>query len=329
MFARSTFRATQPLNRSARRYATEAGGVGDFNALPYAAGAIGIAGGVYWYFSGASAPATAAKIRQAVGPESKKAFTGGDQGFLSLQVADVETVNHNTKLLRFKLPKPDQVSGLTVASAILTKYEDPEDKTPILRPYTPIEEGEKGFLNLLVKKYPNGLMSTHIHHLTPGQHLDIMGPIPKYSWDENKHEHIALIGGGTGITPLYQLARAIFNNPNDRTKVTLVFGNVTEEDILLKKQLDELERAYPQRFSVFYVLSKPSEEWTGGKGHISKDLLKTILPSPKSKNIKLFVCGPPGLMKAMSGNMANPIDQGELTGALQELGYSKGQVYKF
>ncbi|CRK47807.1 hypothetical protein BN1723_020399, partial [Verticillium longisporum] len=88
-------------------------------------------------------------------------------------------------------------------------------------------------------------MSTHMHDMTPGQRLDFKGPLPKYAWTANKHEHIALVAGGTGITPMYQLARAIFNNPADKTKVTLVFGNVTEEDILLRKEFAELENTYP------------------------------------------------------------------------------------
>ena len=172
-------------------------------------------------------------------------------------------------------------------------------------------------------------MSTHIHNMTPDQRLDFKGPLPKYAWTENKHDHIALVAGGTGITPMYQLARAIFNNPNDKTKVTLVFGNVTEEDILLRKELAELENTYPQRFRAFYVLDKPPKTWAGGSGFISKELLKTVLPEPKEENIKVFVCGPPGLMKAVSGNKVSPKDQGELTGSLKELGYKPEQVYKF
>ncbi|GKT91929.1 NADH-cytochrome B5 reductase 2 [Colletotrichum tofieldiae] len=165
-------------------------------------------------------------------------------------------------------------------------------------------------------------MSTHMHDMTPGQRLDFKGPLPKYPWSPNKHDHIALVAGGTGITPMYQLARAIFNNPEDKTKVTLVFGNVTEEDILLKKEFSELENTYPQRFRAFY-------EWAGNKGFITKDLLKQVLPEPKSENIKVFVCGPPGLMNAVSGNKKSPKDQGELVGALKELGYKPEQVYKF
>lgn len=192
-----------------------------------------------------------------------------------------------------------------------------------------LSSDEQGFVDLVVKKYPDGPMSSHIHTLVPGQTLDIKGPLPKYEWTANKHEHVALVAGGSGITPMYQLLRGIFKNPEDKTQVTLIFGNVTEEDILLKNKFDELENTYPQRFRAFYVLDKPPASWAGNSGFITKDLLKTVLPEPKSGNIKVFVCGPPGLMNAISGNKVSPKDQGELTGALKELGYSAEQVFKF
>lgn len=173
-------------------------------------------------------------------------------------------------------------------------------------------------------------MSEHMHSMKPGQRLDFKGPLPKYPWTTNKHEHIALITGGTGITPMYQLCRAIFKNPEDKTKVTLVFGNISEEDILLKKEFEELENTYPQRFRAFYVLDNPPEGWKQGKGYITKELLKTVLPEPKEGDkVKVFVCGPPGLYKAVSGAKKSPKDQGELSGHLAELGYNADQVYKF
>jgi len=158
---------------------------------------------------------------------------------------------------------------------------------------------------------------------------DISRPIAKYPMAHNKHDHVAMICGGTGITPMYQVARGIFKNPEDKTKVTLIFGNISEEDILLKDKFDELENTHPRRFKVFYTLDKPSESWPSGKGHITKELLKTVLPEPKEENIKIFICGPPGMYKAISGPKKSPSDQGELDGALKELGYSKEQVFKF
>ncbi|KAM3532724.1 hypothetical protein NHJ13051_000187 [Beauveria bassiana] len=353
MFARSAFRAAQPLRMHARRFATETGpsatqqaakpaaaappppptpsggSGGGSNAALYVLGAAALGGGGYYYYSTSASQGAGAGAGVSKQP-AKPAFVGGDQGFLSLKLSEVVDVNHNTKRFRFELPEKDMVPGLPIASAVLAKYKGEGDAKATLRPYTPInDENEPGYVELLVKQYPGGPMSTHIHNLQPGQTLDIKGPLPKYAWAENKHDHIGLIAGGTGITPMFQLARGIFQNANDKTKVTMVFGNVSKEDILLKKELEELENTYPQRFRAFYVLDKAPEEWRGSTGFISKELLKTVLPEPKSENIKIFVCGPPGLMKAISGNKVSPQDQGELSGALQELGYNKDQVYKF
>ncbi|KAF3041743.1 NADH-cytochrome b5 reductase [Didymella heteroderae] len=339
MFARQIFRPARQLQQQVRRYASDAPKPGSNSVLYTGIGAAGLAG-AYLYLRGGDSPsgqqgnappsAEESKIPVSTG-EAKKAFTGGDQGFLSLVLEKSEIVNHNTKKLTFKLPEEDQESGLPVASAVITKYKGPEMKKPVIRPYTPISDvDQKGTVDFIIKKYPDGPMSEHMHNLEPGQRLDIKGPIPKYQWSENKHEHIALIAGGTGITPMWQTARAIFKNPNDKTKVTLVFGNVSEEDILLKREWEHLENTYPQRFRAFYVLDNPPEQWQGGKGFVTKELLKTVLPEPKEGDkIKIFVCGPPGMYKAISGGKKSPQDQGELEGYLKELGYSKDQVYKF
>ena len=85
--------------------------------------------------------------------DATKAFTGGDQGFISLKLDSVENINHNTKKFRFALPEGDQVSGLVIASAILTKYKGPEMEKPVIRPYTPVsDEGKHTFHSEVVRK---------------------------------------------------------------------------------------------------------------------------------------------------------------------------------
>ncbi|EYE94500.1 cytochrome b5 reductase family protein [Aspergillus ruber CBS 135680] len=320
MFARQAFRCSQPFKQGLRKYSTEAPKGKSLTPVYVTVGLAGAGIGFYRYSTGA---ATAEAPRQ-------KVFVGGDQGWVDLKLAEVETLSHNTKRFRFEFEDKEAVSGLQVASALLAKFKPAGAEKPVIRPYTPTnDEEEPGQLELVIKAYPNGPMSEHFHSMNVGQRMEFKGPLPKYPWEANKHDHIALIAGGTGITPMYQLARQIFKNPDDKTKVTLVFGNVSEDDILLKKELSDLENTYPQRFKAFYVLDNPPKGWTGGKGYINKDLLKTVLPEPKEGNIKLFVCGPPGLYKAISGTKVSPKDQGELDGVLKELGYNKDQVFKF
>lgn len=342
MLARSLFKSAAPLKSNVRRYATEPPRGGSSTAL-YAGLAAAAGFGGYYYLSRTGQPGNPQQAGFGAPPSSQEestvpktvdkpsaAFTGGDQGWIDLKLESSEPVSHNTKRLRFALPDAENVSGLHIASSILTKYKGPEQEKPTIRPYTPInDEDTKGYLEFVIKRYPDGPMSEHLHEMKPGHRLDFKGPIPKYPWNENKHDHIALIAGGTGITPMFQLCRAVFNNPNDKTKVTLVFANVTEEDILLKRELEDLENTYPQRFRAFYVLDNPPEGWMQGKGRIDKKLLKTVLPEPKSENLKIFVCGPPGMYKAISGTKKSPADQGDLSGILSELGYTKEQVYKF
>lgn len=108
-----------------------------------------------------------------------------------------EQVNHNTKVLKFALPSEDHVIGLNIASALLTKYKGPNDEKPTIRPYTPVsEEDTKGYVELMVKKYPDGPMSTHLCEMEKNQRIDFKGPILKYKYEPNTHSTIGLIAAG-------------------------------------------------------------------------------------------------------------------------------------
>ena len=124
----------------------------------------------------------------------------------------------------------------------------------------------------------------------------------------------------------------ILANPADKTKVSLVFGNITESDIILKEQIDARAKAHPDKFSVYYVVDKSeSPKWSGGVGYCTKEMLSAKLPPPTDKSM-VYVCGPPPMYKAVCGPKGTPEDpkaQGELGGLLNELGYTSQGVFKF
>ena len=70
------------------------------------------------------------------------------------------------------------------------------------------------------------------------------------------HTGAGMLAGGTGVTPMFQVVNAILRDPRDKTQLSLIFANVTEDDILLRTELDTLAAVHPN-FSVHYVLNNP------------------------------------------------------------------------
>ncbi|XP_010250026.1 PREDICTED: NADH-cytochrome b5 reductase-like protein [Nelumbo nucifera] len=295
--------------------------------IPYGAIAA-VSGGIsyYYYFSSPNV-VQLDHINEAVGP---KVALNPDK-WIEFKLQDTATVSHNTKLFRFSFD-PTAKLGLDVASCIITRAplgKDSEGKTKyVIRPYTPISDPDsKGYFDLLIKVYPEGKMSQHFASLKAGDVLEVKGPIEKLRYTPNMKKKIGMIAGGTGLTPMLQVVEAILKNPEDNTQVSLLYANISPEDILLKKKLDILATSHPN-FKVFYTVDKPSENWRGGKGYISKDMILKGLPGPGDDTL-ILVCGPPGMMKHISGDKAKDRSQGELTGLLKELGYLEEMVYKF
>ncbi|AGO11313.1 AaceriACR054Cp [[Ashbya] aceris (nom. inval.)] len=261
------------------------------------------------------------------GQAASQTFTGDGQ-WHTLKIAKIEQVSHDTRRFTFALPSSDHVTGLTTASALLAKYVTPKGSN-VIRPYTPVSDNmARGMFQLVIKHYDGGKFTTHLFGLKENDTVDFKGPIQKWRWDPNMFDSIVLMGAGTGITPLFQMMHHIAENPVDKTKVHLLYGNKTPQDILLRKELEELASKYPDQVKVTFFVDKPDGDFKGEKGFINKEYLKQNLPKPGS-NSHVFVCGPPPFMDAFSGNKVSPTDQGEVTGVLSELGYTKEHVYKF
>lgn len=98
----------------------------------------------------------------------------------------------------------------------------------------------------------------------------------------NMVRHFGMVAGGTGITPMLQIVRAVIRGraAGDKTQIDLIFANVTPQDILLKEDLDALA-AEDSGFRVHYVLDKPPEGWTGGVGYVTADMI-TVSCSPNA-----------------------------------------------
>ncbi|EPS40285.1 hypothetical protein H072_5897 [Dactylellina haptotyla CBS 200.50] len=217
--------------------------------------------------------------------------------FQEFQLKEKTELNHNTAIFRFALPEENDILGLPIGQHVSVGANINGDD--MARSYTPISSDlNRGYFELLIKTYPTGNISKHIWELKVGQTLKVKGPKGHMTYSPNMCSHIGMIAGGTGITPMLQIIKAILRNPADKTVVDLIFANVNEDDILLREDLDELAETEKERFRIHYVLNNPPEGWNGGVGFVTADMIKAWCPAP-ANDIKILICGPPPMVSAM------------------------------
>ena len=236
-------------------------------------------------------------------------------------------------VLRFGLPDTSKPLNLSTCACILA-YDDLPDYDGnlegVVRPYTPISTNAQiGSFDLLVKNYgDHGRMSTHLCGLEVGKeiafkHVDgnvkIQAPFA--------YKKVCMLVGGTGITPMVQALHAILGDPESVVEVVVLYGSRESRDILGKDFLDSWGKQHHPRLTVEHILSDEPENsnWAGARGHITKDLVQKHFPPPADKSMIILICGPPPMYKALCG----PREEKQLSGLLNEMGYTADQVYKF
>ncbi|KAJ2162448.1 NADH-cytochrome b5 reductase [Coemansia sp. RSA 552] len=216
----------------------------------------------------------------------------------------------NTARYRFELPHPEATLGLPIGRHIqLMATVNGKD---VARSYTPTStDNDRGYFELVVKTYDAGVISSYLSRMEVGDSINVRGPRGTFQYKANMCRAIGMLAGGTGITPMYQIIQHILANPEDKTKVKVIFANVNAEDILLREQLEMWAKDH-DNFEIHYVLNNPPEEWQGGVGFVTKDIIEKWMPAP-ADDIKILLCGPPPMVKAMDAN-------------LHELGYDKARI---
>ncbi|KAK5990242.1 NADH-cytochrome b5 reductase 1 [Cladobotryum mycophilum] len=223
--------------------------------------------------------------------------------FQEFPLQEKTIISHNVAIYRFKLPSERTVLGLPIGQHIsIGAYLPHDDNTTkeIVRSYTPISgDHQPGFFDVLIKSYPQGNISKYMASLQVGQTIRVRGPKGAFVYTPNMVRHFGMIAGGTGITPMLQVIRAIIRGreAGDKTEVDLIFANVTQQDILLKEDLDALVKQ-DKHIRVHYVLDKPPEGWTGGVGYVTGEMITKYLPAP-AKDVKILLCGPPPMISGL------------------------------
>lgn len=150
-----------------------------------------------------------------------------------------------------------------------------------------------------------GNISRAMAALVRGVTIKVKGPKGQMKYTPNMVRGIGMLAGGTGITPMLQIIRAVLKNPEDKTHVSLIYANVNEEDILLREDLEYLATRHPDKFELHLVVERPWPGWTGGVGFITEAMIREYCPPP-APDIKILICGPPPMVSAMKKHTEVP-----------------------
>ncbi|CAG8297836.1 unnamed protein product [Penicillium salamii] len=222
--------------------------------------------------------------------------------YKKLPLVKKDQLSSNVFRFVFQLPNSRDVVGLPIGHHVAIKAMI--NGTAVLRSYTPTSNNlDTGILELVVKCYPDGLLTgQYLTSLEVGDLVEFRGPKGGMKYHNGLCKKIGMIAGGTGITPMYQLIRAICEDDHDTTEISLIYANRAEEDILLRRELETFARAYPQNFKLWYMLDHPSEGWTYGKGYVTPEVMSARLPA-SAPDTKIMLCGPPGMVNASKKNL--------------------------
>ncbi|KAL5335736.1 hypothetical protein BJX70DRAFT_309296 [Aspergillus crustosus] len=223
-------------------------------------------------------------------------------------------LSNDTQQYTFELPPPAKKLGLETGQHVQVGFHF-EDRL-VVRPYTPVrpilDEDDDGTFDLVVKTYfpdadqPGGTMSNILDCLREGEEVEIKGPSGvirylghgRFTVDDREYafDNVSLILGGSGVTPGYQIIARILQNKEDNTKLKVIDANKSEGDILMKEKLAEFLENSKDQFEIVHVLSHPSNDWKGLRGHVNEDIIKQHAFKPSDKSVVLL-CGPPTMIQ--------------------------------
>ncbi len=162
----------------------------------------------------------------------------------------------------------------------------PSEEHPFTLSSSPVDDGRS--FTISVKK--SGNFTNTIDQTQVGDAASVDGSFGRFSYELREPGKILFIIGGVGITPAMSMLRTLREKADTRP-VRLLYGNVDEESILFRDELENM----PDNVRVMHVLSDPADDWSGARGLIDRDRIESFAGDFLG-DANIYFCGPPPMM---------------------------------
>ncbi|MDO8510874.1 MAG: FAD-binding oxidoreductase [Nanoarchaeota archaeon] len=141
---------------------------------------------------------------------------------------------------------------------------------------------EKGKIDLCIKIVDGGFASEVLRKAKKGHSFQVKGPLGHFVFEEDdQNKEIWLIGGGTGVAPLYSMLKE--HLPHHKNKrFFLIFSLKEKRDLFLHQEFQQLAKKYA---NFTYIPTLTREKWKGATGRVQEHLPTNV------ENKTFYICG--------------------------------------
>lgn len=201
-------------------------------------------------------------------------------------------VNIKAKLLKKEELKPEIFKFSVQADEIVNtarpgnfiEIRVNDDIEPFLR--RPISiynmDKEKGILEFIFQVKGKG--TTILAKRNEGEAIDIVGPLGFGTFKYSSYENLAIIGGGIGVFPLYELAK---NAKNENKNVNTYLGFRNKDLVVLENEFKQVSNQ----------LTITTDDGSYSQKGFAIDFLKKDIETGKIDSI--YACGPLPMLRAV------------------------------
>jgi ring-1,2-phenylacetyl-CoA epoxidase subunit PaaE len=234
--------------------------------------------------------------------------------FYQLKISNIQLETKDTISVYFDIPNNlknkfefDAGQYLTIKEMIFGNE--------IRRAYSISTSPKEEKIGITIKRVAGGKLSTFIHsNWKKGMEVEVASPEGNFILkpDHDKKRNLYFIAAGSGITPILSMIKTIVVE-EPMSICHLLYGSRSEDNIIFKDSLEELENKYSGQLFIKHTLSSPLKEkekglsglfkkskisWKGETGRISKEKIENFLDLKNNalNENHYFLCGPGDLI---------------------------------
>ncbi|RLA41548.1 MAG: hypothetical protein DRR06_15780 [Gammaproteobacteria bacterium] len=170
------------------------------------------------------------------------------------------------------------------------------------RPYSMSSApSQTAYYDITVKRTDGGFVSNYLLDcLRVGEVLSSTAPAGEFHYNPLFHgDDLVMLAGGSGVTPMMSMIRQ-FASFGSNKNIHLIYICRTPEEVIFHKELERIEREF-DKFRYTVVISRPKENYEGITGHITSELLASLLQNITDKTY--YICGPTGMCDAAKNDL--------------------------